>query len=120
MLGLGIMNIFLNWYLIGLYGATGAAIATCISLVCFNVAKYMFIWLKLNMQPFSVETIKVIAIFFAAYLGSVWIPSVGHPIANILMKSLVFSMIYISSVLFFRISEDIQQLVYTFVGRFKK
>lgn len=120
MLGLGFLNIYLNWHFIGLYGVTGAALATCISLVCFNVAKYLFILVKMKMQPFSSETMKIVLIFFIAFGASAWIPDIGHPLANIFIKSLVFSMIYISSVLFFKISEDIQQLVYTFVGRFKK
>lgn len=51
--------VLLNWYLIPIYGIMGAALATAIASVIHNLVRYIFILIKLNMQPFSIDTLKL-------------------------------------------------------------
>ena len=48
-----IINVILNYFLIKWYSITGAAIATTISLIAFNILKTMLIYKKIKMHPFS-------------------------------------------------------------------
>jgi O-antigen/teichoic acid export membrane protein len=118
-LGLGVMNVILNYYFIGKYDLIGAAMATCLSILAYNIMKLIFIIIKVKIHPFTIQTLKVAGIFLIAFIIVWLIPSAGLPILNMLIKGALFSIIYISAILFFRISSDIQQLVFTFVDRFK-
>jgi O-antigen/teichoic acid export membrane protein len=117
---LGIMNTILNYYLIGKFELLGAAIATCLSIFIYNIMKLIFILVKVKIQPFSINTLRVLGIFTLSFVVVLLIPSTDLPLLNMLIKGGLFSMIFISTILFFKISEDIQQLVFTFVDRFKK
>lgn len=48
-----IINVILNYFLIKWHSITGAAIATTISLIVFNILKTMLIYKKIKMHPFS-------------------------------------------------------------------
>lgn len=65
----------LNIYLIPRYGITGAAIAAATIAVLHNIMRFLIIYLKLNMQPFRIESLKIVLIIFisvaAAYLINV-------------------------------------------------
>jgi O-antigen/teichoic acid export membrane protein len=59
---LGVCNVFLNIALIPKYGIEGAAIASLIALVFYNLLKLFFILFKLKIHPFSLDTLKVLGI----------------------------------------------------------
>ena len=50
-----VMNVVLNYYLIEWLSITGAAIATTISLIVFNILKTALIYHKIKMHPFSLK-----------------------------------------------------------------
>ena len=78
---LGISNVFLNLWLIPLYGIEGAALASLIAMVSFNLMKLTFIYLKLNIHPFSWDTVKVLGIGAVSFLVLYFLPS-GKFLAN--------------------------------------
>ena len=57
---LGIINLCLNYYLITDYGVVGAAIATCLALAVFNIAKMMFLYFKYSLLPFTLDLVKAL------------------------------------------------------------
>jgi len=78
---LGILNVILNIVLIPIYGMEGAAIASLISLVSFNFLKLFWIKIKLNIHPFSWDTVKVLGIGAVSFLVLYFLPS-GKYLAN--------------------------------------
>ena len=58
---------FLNDYLIDLYGINGAAISTLIVLFLFTVLKVLYINFKLKIQPYNLNTIKIIVLISVLY-----------------------------------------------------
>lgn len=48
-----VFTIFANAYFIPRYGIIGAALATTLVNVLFNIAKYLYVWFKVRIQPFS-------------------------------------------------------------------
>jgi len=68
-----VLTIVLNIVLIPRYGITGAAVATAIVSVIHNVLRFIFIKVKLNMQPFSIESLKLILIIAVSVLSAYWL-----------------------------------------------
>jgi O-antigen/teichoic acid export membrane protein len=104
---LAIVNVSLNFWLIPLYGITGAALATCISLFLFNVIKLVFIQVKYQMHPFTARMIPPIAFAIAACMIARWLPTTGRPFFDLVYKSAVFCLLYGLPVWRFGISPDI-------------
>lgn len=89
---LGISNILLNIYLIPIYGMEGAAIASLISLVSFNFLKLFWIALKLKIHPFSLDTLKVLAVGGISFAILFFIPEgkyVGNAYLNLGLKGII-------------------------------
>lgn len=59
---LAILNLTFNYYFIVEldWGITGVAVSTLISLFLYNLSKFIFILVKVKMQPLSMETIKIL------------------------------------------------------------
>ena len=56
------ISIILNYILIPSYGISGAAVATMISLLIYNIAKSLYIYLKYRIQPLSVKVFPIILV----------------------------------------------------------
>ncbi|MGB1039884.1 MAG: polysaccharide biosynthesis C-terminal domain-containing protein [Flavobacteriales bacterium] len=123
---LGCLNIFLNVWLIPIYGMKGAAIATLTSSVIYNILKLFFIYWKLKIHPFSSGTLKVVCIGIISYFILNLLPTemyLENPFLNLILKgSIVGSMVLIAFVLpvyFLKISPDINSLIDKLLVKFK-
>ncbi|MCB0531665.1 MAG: polysaccharide biosynthesis C-terminal domain-containing protein [Lewinellaceae bacterium] len=104
-------NIGFNVWLIPKLGLTGAAIATLLSITCYNLFNLYLVWKKFRMQPFTRNNFVVIILAVFA-IGAVWfLPSTGYSFLNIVVRAGLFSAIFAVLVLRFRVSEDIDGLV---------
>ncbi len=93
-----VINVLLNLILIQSFGVIGAAIATAISLIVFNLMKAVFLHRKIHLNPFDRATLGFIASFSLIVLTMyLTIENFNFPIAlciNIIL-SLIFSVIYL-------------------------
>jgi O-antigen/teichoic acid export membrane protein len=85
MVGLIIITVSLNYFLIPIYGMNGAAIALAFATVYYNLARYLVVLFKIGMQPFSFDLIKTI--IFSCIIGMIisYLPNIG---GNKLMTTL--------------------------------
>ena len=108
---LGFLAITLNAIFIPLYYIKGAAIATLISITLYSIAKLLFVVLRMNLYPFTVNTIYAFVIgsvcFFLFYF---WDFSF-HPIVNIGLKSVLVSLVYVGLVYKFNLSKEINTVI---------
>ncbi len=116
---LGIFNILTNYTFIPLYGLTGAAMATALSLVLFNVVKFLYIWAKFKIQPFTLNTFYVLLIACIAYLAGYFTPGIGFSIIDLVVRSLVISAVFVGPILYFRLSEDLNDLLENLLKKLK-
>lgn len=105
-----------NILLIPLIGYNGAAAAIFISTLFYNLAKYLFIWRKLDMQPFSRNTLIVAGLALLAYGSTLLLDwhEGGGLLPNLLeigMKGLAIVFIFGGGVLFTRVSPDLNGVV---------
>jgi len=104
-----ILLITSNLILIPIYGIVGAAIATLISKFLHNLIKYLFLYKKYKLQPFSIKTLLLYLIGAFAYSVSLLLPEQSNYIVDIIIRSGLILVVFTVPVYYFRISEDINQ-----------
>ena len=114
------ITIATNYILIPIHGINGAAIATAISLLLFNLFRLIFIKVKMDMQPFSKETVFTILVLLAVYLMFNNMNLALLPLFAIVVKSSLALLIYIILVIKLKLSEDISGFVNDLKSRFIK
>jgi len=110
-------TIYLNYILIPLYGIKGAAISSLIAVCLYNTIKVCFVYLKFRLHPITVNTFKVISLILFGFLVSLSFSLDFSPVINIILKSSIVSLVYISIVVFFKFSSDINNLIDKFLGK---
>ena len=98
---------FLNDYLIDLYGINGAAISTLIVLLLFTILKVLYINFKLKIQPYNLNTIKIIVVISVLYFTLSLLKLDLYPLFDIIIKSVLISVFYITLVYFLKLSKTI-------------
>ena len=116
---LAVFNIVNNLLLIPVYFITGAALATLISVALYNLLKSGYVWYRFKMQPFTLQTIWVLLIGLVTYLGVFIIPMSGYVLLDILIRSVFVTIVYGSAILYFKISPDINDTVFSVLGKIK-
>ncbi|MBT8326137.1 MAG: polysaccharide biosynthesis C-terminal domain-containing protein, partial [Bacteroidia bacterium] len=84
------VNVGLNFLLIPQYGIEGSGVATIISIIVFNVAKFWFLKKKYNFNPFNKATLQVLALSLLSYLVISILPRTSIPIINLFLFSGLF------------------------------
>ena len=105
------LTIAMNFLLIPKYGINGAAMATAISILLFNLIRLVLIKVKMNMHPFSLRTIYTFLLLLGIYLLLYSLPGSAYTFLDIVWKSLLVFIIFIPSVLYLNLSEDINNTI---------
>ena len=102
---------FLNDVLIDLYGINGAAISTLIVLSIFTILKVLFIRFKLKINPYNLNTIKILLIVLVLYLSISYIGFMYSAFLDILLRSVIVSIIYMGLIYYLGLSKSINQII---------
>ncbi len=112
LLCLGVINVVLNYYFIAImdWGILGAALATSISLLLFNLIKFIFIWSKMRIQPFSMDTLRLTLVASLVWLVVWFIPFSHFGIVNLILKGFIIVILYVPAVYYLKISDQFNLL----------
>ena len=120
---LGLMLVFftivLNMIFIPLYGITGSAIATLLSITIYSVAKLMFVVKRMHLYPFTIQTIYSILITAILFLLFYFWKFPFHPIIGIVLKSILVTILYVYINYRFSISKEINQVLNSLIKKLK-
>lgn len=108
-----ILLIGLNWWLIPLYDIFGAAWASTLALTVYNLSKFYIVKSKLGIQPFSVNTSKVIAAGIFSFLIGFFLPKISNPFLDTACRGLLIAISYAGLLLWLRPSEDLNHYLRT-------
>lgn len=117
---LALITISANLLFIPIYGIVGAALGTALSLIIFNVIKFLFVYYKLKLQPFTYNNLKVLIIGGLTLLVGRYIPQIENILLDIVMRSAVILMVYTGSIVITRSSEEVTQLLQTAIRFIRK
>ena len=114
---LALLNIFTNVLLIPKYGVLGAAIATCISIVLYNIGKLLYIYFIFRIQPFNSKQL-----LFLLYTGFLFIllQSIGFGVSiyfESIIKTLLLIILYLPIVYYLKLSEDLNNVAFKLVKK---
>ena len=113
---LAIISIALNLILIPIYGMIGAAFASLVSILIFNIVKHIFIKIKMKISPFSINTFKVILIGIILFIIDYYLmPALSNDFLSILFKSAVTSVVYFSVIYLLKISPKLNGIVKSYI-----
>jgi O-antigen/teichoic acid export membrane protein len=100
-----------NNYLIPAYGINGAAAAAALAMIVFNGVKFVFIWIKLGIQPFSFQFTKVLSIGAVAWTASMLLPPIEPVWLDMMVRSALITVIFSAFVLGLKISPEANAVV---------
>jgi O-antigen/teichoic acid export membrane protein len=108
---LAVLTVSLNIWLIPIYGLTGAAFASLLAVLIFNLLKLIFIWSYLKFQPFSLHTLSVIGITLSCYFIAQFVPILENVYLNTLWVSAIIALPFMTLMLVFKPSKEITSLL---------
>lgn len=116
---LGFFAITLNMILIPLYYIKGAAIATLISITLYSIAKLLFVVLKMKLYPFTVKNIYALLIGLLCFFCFYYWDFSFHPIINIILKSILVTLLYVGLVYKANLSGDVNGVIVNVLKKIK-
>lgn len=105
------VTILSNIILIPIYGITGAAMAYAITLLVFNLFRYIFIFIAFKMQPFNYKSLVGIIAGVAVYYAAIYIPQLNNFIVDTVIRSMFITLTFGVAVYYFNLSTDINQFI---------
>lgn len=108
---LSALIIITNILLIPVYGIVGAALASFISKLIFNLLKYGFIFRRFGLQPFTSKHLVVTALAALAWYISTWIPAFSNYIVDIIVRSAALTVLFLTPVYYFKISDNVNERI---------
>lgn len=107
-----VTTIFLNLWLISTYGLVGAAMATAISVLLFNFVRFLYLVLKLKMQPFTMANVYALLALLLVFLAQDMLPQIGgHFVIDLLLRSLLIVVLLISVTYYFKLSDELNDML---------
>ena len=103
---------------IPLFGINGAALATMISNIIYNMLGVVVAGRRFGIWPFSTGHLKMTLMAAAAALAGFIMPQMSL-VADILLRSLLVTVVYTAGLYFWRLSDDLNNLIDMVTGKFR-
>ena len=119
-LSMAVSVFVLNKVLIEYLGIEGAALATLIVVFVFGVIRVLYVYRKLDMQPYDRKTgivLLLIGLIFAIFFS---IELNIQPLVAIVIKGVLISLVFLFAILKLRISEDLNSFFDNFMSTSKR
>jgi O-antigen/teichoic acid export membrane protein len=114
-----ILTVVLNMIFIPIFGIIGSAFATLLSITLYSLAKLLFVVKKLNLYPFTNQTLYSIALTLVLFLAFYFWEFPFNPIISIVLKSILMTIAYVYLNYKFVISIEINQVIDNVLRKFK-
>ncbi len=108
-------------FLVPKYGIIGAAWASTITIITYNLVKFYFVWKKVGMQPFSMNTVLILIAALPALAAGYFFPYFFNPDRQVyvhtfidaIMRSTVIVIIYVLMLVWLKPSKDLEEYMGT-------
>lgn len=114
-----VVTVVLNMIFIPIYGITGSAFATLLSITFYSLAKLFFVVKKLDLYPFTKQTLYSIAITALLFNVFYFWEFPFNPIVSILLKSILMTIAYVYLNYRFIISIEINRVIDKYLTKLK-
>lgn len=107
---LAVLTIVLNLILIPKFGIIGSALATLTSITIVNIWRLFYIKSKINIHPLDTKMLTALIIALITWATAYFLPSLSHPILNILWKGTIVTILFSVMIIRAQLSPDINQM----------
>jgi len=114
-----ILTIGLNMIFIPIYGIIGSAFATLLSITLYSLAKLLFVVKKLDLYPFTKQTVHSIALTVVLFVAFYFWDFPFNPIISIILKSILMTIAYVYLNYRFVISIEINEVMDKYLKKMK-
>lgn len=114
------MVVGFNILFIDIFGLTGAAIASVVSFIIFNIIRYLIIYNLFSMHPFSKKHLYTLLLALLAYALSLLIPTIPNFIVDIIVRSAFICVVFGGGTLLFKLSTEINETVIFLVDKIRQ
>jgi O-antigen/teichoic acid export membrane protein len=123
MLILVIMLIGTNLLFIPVYGITGAALASSLSFLLFNLLKYLYLNRSFGFSPYNFKFALVILVTIATFEIQAFLPAMKSLWLDIILRSAIITILFLGFLWFFNISDEVKKYLkdaVLYLGRRKR
>jgi O-antigen/teichoic acid export membrane protein len=110
-------NVVLNILLIPLYGIAGAAAATGLSVITYNIVKLVYVWIKFRMQPFTLRSLGMLLNGCIVLLLSFLIPEFSNIFVDIIIRSGLMTAAYVLLIWLLDLSPEFKNAAREFIRK---
>ena len=103
------------WALVPQMGIYGAAWGATLALIVFNIAKMVFLWVKMRLHPFSRKSLRVLVAGLIAMASVYFIPVFSHPIVDTILRCVIIMLVYVLALIFLKPSADLNEYLQSIV-----
>jgi O-antigen/teichoic acid export membrane protein len=113
-----VLVIALNYLLIPIFGIEGAATASLISLIIYNLLKFVFLQRKLNYQPLNYRILIIVLIAgFSLILTTSVLPTFENIYLGILITGSTLTLLYWIPAYLLKVSSDVNNTIDKFIKK---
>ena len=94
-IAMSVLIIAVNYWLIPIFGIEGAAIGSAAVMLSFNLVKYFYLKLRLQLDPFSRETLKILLVGLAVFPVMFLYTDAIAPLILMIFKSILMVGIFV-------------------------
>ncbi len=115
----GLLIIVTNLILIPVLGIVGAALASTISTLIYNLMQVLFLYVKYKMFPYDIKIVIVLFIIIITYLFNLLIPELSNFVLDIFIRSTLMTIVFGSLIIILKVSKDVDDIKTTIIGRLR-
>uniref|UniRef100_UPI004048B8A1 lipopolysaccharide biosynthesis protein n=1 Tax=Algoriphagus sp. TaxID=1872435 RepID=UPI004048B8A1 len=103
---MSVLLIATNYLLIPLLGIEGAATGSAAIMLAYNLVKYGYLKWRLNLDPFSLETLKILGVGILTVASLYLSPAFSNPLFSIVSTSLLVTGVFVGSSALFGVGKE--------------
>lgn len=108
---LSLGNVLLNFTFIASYGVFGPAFASLLFMFVFNLIKVIFIKVKMNMLPFTLNMAYLLGLAALCVGLHLLLPKTGWVICDLALGGLILITVYIFPLIFWKLAPDLTNMI---------
>lgn len=112
-----VITVISNFIFIPLWGISGAAFASLVSMLVFAITKYAFLNRKFGFQPYNANFLLLLLMGILTYFIVVILPVFDNLYLNVLWVSGITALIYLAMIYFSGIIPEANQIIDRFFGK---
>lgn len=115
MIVLVVLLVVSNLIFIPIYGITGAAIASAIAFLLYNLLKFIYLQRTYNFNPYNYKSVLVLLITIATFEIQAFLPVLEPFWVDIFVRSLIISVFFLGFMWIFNISDEVNKSLLSIV-----